>query len=507
MFATVTVATMIFAPNADAVLRNRYSFTTDATDSAGGQNGTLIGTNGSFTGGQLVLANTGEGSQNPGDAGAYLDLPNGLISSAAAADTMGAVTVELWITMSANRDWAAAFTAGTSINGENTSDCCNDDQPYIQIIPRTGDGGQGNDFRVTSNSYGGGEGWVDDAGAGNGTDLAIGRKEHIVAVFDQSAGAPGSVTVYRNGTSMGTAAIAANLDLNTFLKADFTGGDHNIWLGRSQWPDALAAASYDELRVYSHALSAQEALVGTVYGPDVTGATAIPSIEVNKSTGAITFKNNSAAPVNLEYYSISSAAGALQPLAWNSFDDQNYNAVDGADGGSTPGDAPGEGWDQAGGASANQLIEAFLGESGSLLAPSASLTLGNAYNTSTFGAADGDLVFQFGIANGPLITAPVTYVTGAITGDFDGNGSVGNSDLTLLLDNWGEAVPPVPAGWTGFQPTPGAVGNDELTALLDGWGDIAGAGSLGVAAVPEPSSLLLLSVAATAICVGRREKI
>jgi hypothetical protein len=170
--------------------------------------------------------------------------------------------------MQTNRDWAAAFSAGTSIHNENTSDCCNDDQPYIQIIPRTGDGGQGNDVRVTTNSYGGPEGWVDDLGPANGTDLTVGQQEHLVSVFDQSGGMPGTITVYRNGALMGTANIAANLDLKTFLRADNSGGDVNVWIGRSQWPDSLLAASVNELRIYNSALSAAQALVNFNAGPD-----------------------------------------------------------------------------------------------------------------------------------------------------------------------------------------------------------------------------------------------
>ncbi|MGD9635013.1 MAG: LamG-like jellyroll fold domain-containing protein [Pirellulales bacterium] len=258
---------MLFAASAEAALTHRYSFNDGtANDSVGTAHGTVVGTNGSISGGALVLANNGEGSQNPGAAGAFLDLPNGLITSSAAAS--GAVTVEMWITMQENRDWAAAFSAGTSVHGENTSDCCNDNEPYIQVIPRSGDGGQGNDVRVTSNSYGGPEGWVDDLGAANGTDLAVGQQEHLVSVFDQSGGLPGSITVYRNGSLMGTAAMAANLDLKTFLRADNTGGDVNVWLGRSQWPDSLAEASYDEVRIYSHALSANEAAANFRAGPN-----------------------------------------------------------------------------------------------------------------------------------------------------------------------------------------------------------------------------------------------
>lgn len=487
IIATVVVSAFM-TTDANAVLRNRYSFTTDATDSVGGQNGTLIGTNGSFASGQLVLANNGEGSENPGTAGAYLNLPNGIVTSASQANTPGVLSVEMWITMSANRDWAAAFTAGNSINGEDTSNCCNDDQPYIQIIPRTGDGGQGNDVRVTTNSYGGGEGFVDDAGAGNGTDLTIGRKEHVVAVFDQSAGAPGNVTVYRNGSLMGTSPMAANLNLNNFQRADASGGDVNIWLGRSQWPDALAAASYDELRIYSHALSANEALADTVFGPDVIGATAIPSLEVNKSTGAVTLKNNASAPVKLEYYSVTSAAGALKPASWSSLDDQNYNAVDGTDGGSTPGDSAGEGWDEAGGSTANQLIEMFLSAAGSTLAPNATLNLGNAYNTSTFGSLNGDLVFKFGVLNGGLITAPVNYVTSALAGDYNNNGVVDGADYVVWRN--GGAPDSSQAGYTLWRSSFGSSGS--------------GAGLGGSGAVPEPTAVALVALSLVGLVVKRR---
>jgi hypothetical protein len=95
-------------------------------------------------------------------------------------------------------------------------------------------------------------------------------------------------------------------------------------------------------------------------------------------------------------------------------------------------------------------------------------------------------------SDGTFDLIPVENPPEFIVGDFDGSGAVGNGDLTLLLDNWGDAIPPVPTGWTGYQPTPNAVGNDELTALLDSWGDIApGAGSLG-GVVPEPTSGALL---------------
>ncbi|QDV74584.1 hypothetical protein [Botrimarina mediterranea] len=73
-------------------------------------------------------------------------------------------------------------------------------------------------------------------------------------------------------------------------------------------------------------------------------------------------------------------------------------------------------------------------------------------------------------------------------GDFDGSGAIGDGDLTLLLSNWGLPVPPVPAGWTGIQPTAPGVGDDELTWLLSVWGQSPAA----TTAAPEPSAAFLV---------------
>jgi hypothetical protein len=82
-------------------------------------------------------------------------------------------------------------------------------------------------------------------------------------------------------------------------------------------------------------------------------------------------------------------------------------------------------------------------------------------------------------------------------GDFSGDGRVDGADLSLLLANWGATVPPVPAGWTGSQPTASGVDADELSALLANWG-------FGTStAIPEPGSVVLL-MSACGLFVGRR---
>lgn len=264
------------ASTASAALVHRYTFDGNANDSVGTANGVVMGNTASFVGGQIVLDNpTGTGSNafNNGatpDSGSYVDFPNFTFSKAAAAGQYGAVSVELWVTMDTNRDWSALFSAGISSGLEGNSEGGNDNFPYVQMVPRTGDGGAGNDFRVTTNGVAGPESWVD--APGDGADLQPGVEEHLIAVFDQLGGLPGTLTVYRNGALYGTTVpIANNLDLAAMATAFpiTTAADVNVWLGRSQWPDALLDASVNELRIYSHALTAADAAANNVLGPNV----------------------------------------------------------------------------------------------------------------------------------------------------------------------------------------------------------------------------------------------
>jgi hypothetical protein len=81
-------------------------------------------------------------------------------------------------------------------------------------------------------------------------------------------------------------------------------------------------------------------------------------------------------------------------------------------------------------------------------------------------------------------------------GDFSGDGRVDGGDLSLLLSNWGGAVPPSPSGWNGAAPTASAIDSDELSRLLANWG-------FGTAtAVPEPSAAVTALVAGAAMVWG-----
>jgi hypothetical protein len=175
--------------------------------------------------------------------------------------------------------------------------------------------------------------------------------------------------------------------------------------------------------------------------------------EINKTTGNVTLRNVSDEAISFDYYVMTSAGNALRPANWNSLSDQNIDAGNPADFNNSGGpvnsadlavwqtaygtnanaDAdgdgdsdgrdfliwqrnfgqvagPGDSWDEAGTVSTSQLAELFLNNA-TTIAPGGTLSLGAAYNPATFGAANGDVVFQFGIAGqAGLVAGGVNYL-------------------------------------------------------------------------------------------------
>lgn len=240
--------------SSQAALLNLYTFNDGtANDSIGGQNGTVINpANASFSGGKLdVSANTGANFTTS----AYVDLPNGLITTAVNSGTAGTFSFSLWFSVSQNRDWAPPLSFGTTDGGENGNTGAGA-SAYLQLIADTGD--SANTFRLTSHSAGGQELGVSQA---NGAVAPVGSQISVIGVFDQSGGQPGTLTFYVNGVAVGSNTLAAPLDLSTFT-------NNNNWLGRSQWNgDAVFDGAYDELAIYDNALTAQEAAAIFAAGP------------------------------------------------------------------------------------------------------------------------------------------------------------------------------------------------------------------------------------------------
>jgi hypothetical protein len=237
---TLTVASI------PAALNHRYSFTSDASDSIGGANGTLNG-NATVSGGQLVL---------DGSTGTYLSLPGNLIN----INTNSAITLEAWTTISLyNGTWARLFEFGDGNGGAD-----------LYCAPQDF-GGASNDHRSISENYGNGSQTIDLSPTWNGTTL------HHVWVIDPNTS---RLESYVNGvlefSVQNATATISSISTNV------------AWLGHSPYSaDPYLTGSIDEFRIYSGALTPQEIAVSDLSGPNSTNrepgallSLSVPSVTV-----------------------------------------------------------------------------------------------------------------------------------------------------------------------------------------------------------------------------------
>ncbi len=466
ILVTAAALAMLNSGSAQAVLVHKYTFNDGAADdSIGTADGTVIdpgATTAVFTfNGQLDLsANSGQTSAAPTND-AYVDLPDGIISAAATSGVSGAMSLEFWATVSTQRTWQRFGDFGISNGGAGVSDS-GSASAYLLMTPNSGRTSNG--LEMTNHVATGAEPTLGLTGP-----FPLGVQQHVVAVYDKnntSSGANpgGTMSLYLNGAailpggpgSTGTGAISTTFNLNSL-------NDLNNWLGRSQYgSDPVFDGLFNEFRIYSHALTPAEVTASFNTGPDQVP---LPTLIVNKNTGAAAIRNLSANPITIDYYIIESPdpdgpggtpGGALNAVGWNSLSDQNISAnlaadfnnssgfVNGADlatwrgaygpgaGADADGDNDSDGddlliwqrqlgqtpegnsWDEAAGSNNTRLIELYLNDGtsgGTTLAPNEQVSLGNAYNPATFGVANGNLTFRFGIrGSSGLVTGNVQYV-------------------------------------------------------------------------------------------------
>ncbi len=246
-------------------LVHRYGFDGNANDSIGTAHGTVVDlgdVNHTFENGQLVLSNAGLNSRpiqndpNIGDRlldaqGAYVDLPNGMISPLGKSATFMA-----WFTFTpvANDAWPRIFDFGTSTGGEGfatggdgvryvnelpyVDTASVDAQEYVMLTPQQGTGSAWrfeSIVRPPANSV-----LVDPS-----SNTALRNVEACVTcVFDAATGVN---TVYLNGVQVLQATNTTHNLANI--------NDVNNWLGRSQWPDAMFSGKLNEFRIYDIPLS------------------------------------------------------------------------------------------------------------------------------------------------------------------------------------------------------------------------------------------------------------
>jgi hypothetical protein len=90
-----------------------------------------------------------------------------------------------------------------------------------------------------------------------------------------------------------------------------------------------------------------------------------------------------------------------------------------------------------------------------------------------------------------------------LAGDYNGNGTVEQADLDLVLLNWGRPADPAPAAWVNDLPM-GTIDQAELDGVLLHWGQTAAIAPL--AAVPEPAAAVLACLFAAVMWGASRRK-
>jgi hypothetical protein len=213
-----------------AALNHRYSFTSDASDSIGGANGTLNG-NATVSGGQLVL---------DGSAGTYLSLPGNLID----INTNSAITIEAWTTIgAANGTWARLFEFGDGVGGAD----------FFSVPQVTSSAN--NDHWSICESFGNGS-----QNLGGLSPTWDGTTAHHTLVMDPNTS---RLESYINGvleySVQNANPVIANISTNV------------AWIGHSPFSgDPYLTGSVDEFRIYSGALTPQEIAVSDLSGPNST---------------------------------------------------------------------------------------------------------------------------------------------------------------------------------------------------------------------------------------------
>ena len=213
-------------------IANRYSFTTDTTDSIGGQTGTLFG-NAIVSGSQLVL---------DGTSGTYLELPPNLYNGANAT----ALTIEFWATFGANSGFARVFDFGyTNVTGGNVVGA-----NYVAFTPNNGSGSH----QILINSAS--DILFQQVTTGAGT--LDGLTRHIACVIDSPNK---TMSIYTNG-------VLESVNTNMTIGVNSL-NDAFSYVGRSLFPnDPYLNASIDELRIFKGALSSITIKQSDDQGPD-----------------------------------------------------------------------------------------------------------------------------------------------------------------------------------------------------------------------------------------------
>ncbi|HEX3798244.1 MAG TPA: LamG-like jellyroll fold domain-containing protein [Verrucomicrobiae bacterium] len=243
--STISVLTVV-----PSVLQHRYSFVSDASDSVGNANGTLVpGNNPATISNGLMLPGTG----TSGTPSGYVSLPNNLLSG----DT--SVTVECWVTENQANTWAEIWSFGVNGGSVNFGLIPSSPTPNIKVA-FTPNGGE-NDINSP-------------------ISLPVGSQQYVAVT-------------YNNGNLTGSLFLNGALNASTVLpNATYSPGTYNTTLdtlGSDPFGgDAQFNGTINELRIWKGVVSPLYLAVSSVAGPSVIATNLTPTeVDVTETNATL----------------------------------------------------------------------------------------------------------------------------------------------------------------------------------------------------------------------------
>jgi uncharacterized protein YjdB len=223
-----------------AVLLHRYSFVSDASDSVGGANGTIIPPSAS---GSPVTINNGLTLPGGGGGGfsGYVALPAGILTNAPS------LTIECWVTQNAANQWGTIWDFG---NNNNVN---------FELCPYPNPGARNNGKTLVAFEPNANEDDLDSP-----FFFPIGTEQYVTLTVN-SATLVGNL--YTNSAPEGS----INLPNSSFLPSNIggAGGTTENWLGNDVFGDTQFQGIIYELRIWNGAVSTNYLAISAVAGPGV----------------------------------------------------------------------------------------------------------------------------------------------------------------------------------------------------------------------------------------------
>jgi hypothetical protein len=207
-------------------LVHRYSFNGTGvvvTDSVGSASGKAV---------NATLGGDGKLSLSGDTSNAYVDLPNGIIS------TLTDATFEAWLVWDGGDPWQRIFDFGSNAGGENKQ---GEGTSYLFLTPSSGNSQLRAAYSTSGNSA--------ETTVQTLPSLTLGQSAQVDVVVDDTNDL---ISLYVDGALASTVTFKGHLSLLQ---------DVNNWLGRSQFPDVSLSGTFDEFRIYAAALTAKQVML------------------------------------------------------------------------------------------------------------------------------------------------------------------------------------------------------------------------------------------------------